>query len=314
MIRKGVLYATLQTAMNDQSESSSGPESGKDMSNVRCPTCGGNSQPLIFIYYPKGVGDVRQVHDTIESLQQVWKVGATKTCPPENHGTCINGSSPSIAPPKSYVAVGNLGDEDRFTIDNTSSARNTSLVEFGQQSICSKDVSFLDSSQKIDLHHHIEENGIGTNDSLYEDFFNDSAFDSVFTVSETMNGTSMSERVDTAFSFNDEHIAASYSINNNQIPLDQVAPDLTPSIPNPVAAIQATVSLPISNISNRFQCTHSSCGADFNRISDLRRHQRTHGAPAHPCTVNGCVRRGPNAFHRRDKLLDHLRKKHGIAV
>ncbi|KUJ15785.1 uncharacterized protein LY89DRAFT_544911, partial [Mollisia scopiformis] len=63
-----------------------------------------------------------------------------------------------------------------------------------------------------------------------------------------------------------------------------------------------------------FVCPHANCGIDFARIGDLHRHQRAHSDPTHPCNVNGCIRKGRRAFYRHDKLLDHMRKKHGMMV
>ncbi|KAF8865133.1 hypothetical protein BDZ45DRAFT_580895 [Acephala macrosclerotiorum] len=107
------------------------------------------------------------------------------------------------------------------------------------------------------------------------------------------------------------------SLSNNQTKSVTAVPDLTsftPLLLPTFIAPQATATLPINNTNNRFNCTHPNCSASFNRIGDLRRHDRVHGVPAHPCTVSGCSRKGGNAFYRRDKLLDHMRKKHGMTV
>jgi len=161
--------------------------------------------------------------------------------------------------------------------------------------------------------------GTHLSNSLFEDFLNDSELLSMFNDSGVINDTTMPEGMNSAFSSEDTPVLIPSSTNNDR--MHPMHPTMTPnlvssasSVPHAVAAAQAAASLPINTINNRFHCTHLNCGANFARAGDLRRHHRTHGAAAYPCTVNGCARRGQNAFHRRDKLLDHMRKKHGVTV
>jgi len=65
---------------------------------------------------------------------------------------------------------------------------------------------------------------------------------------------------------------------------------------------------------NLYTCNHLGCGKIFTRPSDLARHGQQHGVPQHPCLVQGCNRRGLRAFPRADKLRDHQRKKHRMAI
>jgi hypothetical protein len=65
---------------------------------------------------------------------------------------------------------------------------------------------------------------------------------------------------------------------------------------------------------NRLKCHHTGCSATFARGGDRRRHNKRHLPPQHPCPVDDCDRKGDRAFYRLDKLYDHQRKKHGMAV
>ncbi|KAE9373938.1 hypothetical protein N431DRAFT_337617 [Stipitochalara longipes BDJ] len=61
-------------------------------------------------------------------------------------------------------------------------------------------------------------------------------------------------------------------------------------------------------------CDNPGCSMTFNRLGDLVRHRQQHGNPQYPCLVHGCKRRGRKAFYRTDKLRDHQRKKHRMAI
>lgn len=61
-------------------------------------------------------------------------------------------------------------------------------------------------------------------------------------------------------------------------------------------------------------CDYSGCGEPFRRRGDFLRHKQKHDIPHLPCPVQGCIRRGSRAFYRIDKLRDHLRNKHRMAV
>lgn len=63
---------------------------------------------------------------------------------------------------------------------------------------------------------------------------------------------------------------------------------------------------------NRYQCPQ--CSTICVRDGDLNRHMKKHLPPQYHCLVNGCDRHGHKAFYRKDKLLDHQRKKHGMPV
>jgi hypothetical protein len=86
----------------------------------------------------------------------------------------------------------------------------------------------------------------------------------------------------------------------------------------------AKVPIPFSSITtapsganaqtNRFVCDHSGCTATFARAGDFARHSKKHGIPEYPCIVNNCDRKGDKAFYRPDKLRDHQRMKHKMAV
>lgn len=63
---------------------------------------------------------------------------------------------------------------------------------------------------------------------------------------------------------------------------------------------------------NRYQCPQ--CNTTCARDGDLSRHMKKHLPPQYDCLVNGCDRHGHKAFNRKDKLLDHQRKKHRMPV
>lgn len=69
---------------------------------------------------------------------------------------------------------------------------------------------------------------------------------------------------------------------------------------------------------DKYRCHEPLCsGATFNRLADLKRHHSTRHAEARPeywCPIDGCPRSlngGEEAFSRRDKMKDHLRRVHG---
>ncbi|PQE23633.1 hypothetical protein CJF31_00006301 [Rutstroemia sp. NJR-2017a BVV2] len=65
---------------------------------------------------------------------------------------------------------------------------------------------------------------------------------------------------------------------------------------------------------NAHTCNFTGCGKVFTRPGDLARHRKHHGVPQHPCLIDGCNRRLSKAFYRADKLRDHQRKKHRMAI
>lgn len=60
----------------------------------------------------------------------------------------------------------------------------------------------------------------------------------------------------------------------------------------------------------RYACTYLGCLATFTRSSDLRRHAQMHSPARLQCHFEKCDRR----FYRVDKLREHLRRKHEMAV
>ncbi|CZR60527.1 uncharacterized protein PAC_10423 [Phialocephala subalpina] len=160
------------------------------------------------------------------------------------------------------------------------------------------------------------DNDTRATNTLYETLFDDSEFTSMFNTDDFGHHNAMIETGDDSLC-SGNCLTSVAPILSDQMNNDMAVPDLTSStsftsFPLPaLIAPQASSTLPTSH---RFNCTHPNCNANFNRIGDLRRHDRVHGPPAHPCTIAGCTRRGGNAFYRRDKLLNHLRKKHGMAV
>lgn len=61
-------------------------------------------------------------------------------------------------------------------------------------------------------------------------------------------------------------------------------------------------------------CDYPGCGISITRQGDFLRHKQKHDVPGFPCLVHGCGRRGRRAFYRADKLRDHQRKKHRMAI
>lgn len=60
----------------------------------------------------------------------------------------------------------------------------------------------------------------------------------------------------------------------------------------------------------RHACTYLGCPATFTRCSDLRRHAQMHSPARLQCHFENCDKR----FYRVDKLREHLRRKHEMAV
>lgn len=85
-----------------------------------------------------------------------------------------------------------------------------------------------------------------------------------------------------------------------------------PTVPLPVAG---TV-VPRRSIvnTNAPTCDFAGCGKIFSRPDVLARHRQKHGIPQYPCLIHGCNRRRSKAFYRADKLRDHQRKRHGMAI
>ncbi|KAF4634496.1 hypothetical protein G7Y89_g3620 [Cudoniella acicularis] len=96
------------------------------------------------------------------------------------------------------------------------------------------------------------------------------------------------------------------------LPTNATSMFTAPAEPRPIAKRVASRRSHV-NI-NPHICEYPGCGKEFNRLGDLVRHRQQHGVPQYPCLVHGCNRRGSRAFYRPDKLRDHQRKKHRMAI
>ena len=75
----------------------------------------------------------------------------------------------------------------------------------------------------------------------------------------------------------------------------------------------SSASSPANN-GSRVDCPFQGCGKSFTRKGDLSRHAKKHDPEARTfhCYVQGCGFNGDRGFYRRDKLMDHERKAHGM--
>jgi hypothetical protein len=96
------------------------------------------------------------------------------------------------------------------------------------------------------------------------------------------------------------------------LPTNATSMFTAPAAPRPIA--RRVVSRHYNVNTNTHTCDYPGCGHIFGRMGDFVRHRKQHGVPQHPCLVHGCNRRGSRAFYRADKLRDHQRKKHRMAV
>ncbi|KAE8448928.1 hypothetical protein EG329_008724 [Mollisiaceae sp. DMI_Dod_QoI] len=78
--------------------------------------------------------------------------------------------------------------------------------------------------------------------------------------------------------------------------------------------LQATVPAPaVAQVATSFACTEASCPATFSRGTDRIRHETSvHGINGglHFCHVQGCPKSQGMGYKRRDKLTEHMWKKH----
>ncbi|KAF1361352.1 hypothetical protein EJ07DRAFT_111722 [Lizonia empirigonia] len=81
-----------------------------------------------------------------------------------------------------------------------------------------------------------------------------------------------------------------------------------PSIPTQTPILGNAVVLKATN--GRFFCSDLGCDASYALVGDCRRHPKKHNGPFFYCNQYGCNMK----FYRNDKLQDHLKKGHGIAV
>ncbi|KAL9118152.1 MAG: hypothetical protein Q9187_005307 [Circinaria calcarea] len=75
-----------------------------------------------------------------------------------------------------------------------------------------------------------------------------------------------------------------------------------------------TASIATKASNDRFACLHPGCVRSSSRSSDLQRHMRKHDTSTKlfNCNVKGCKYNGAKGFYRRDKLVSHQRKRHGM--
>ncbi|KAH7394375.1 hypothetical protein BKA66DRAFT_400147, partial [Pyrenochaeta sp. MPI-SDFR-AT-0127] len=69
----------------------------------------------------------------------------------------------------------------------------------------------------------------------------------------------------------------------------------------------------------KYKCYQPACsGLTFGRLAELKRHHATrHERPKFFCPVDGCERslkNGGRGFPRKDKMVDHLERKHADKV
>ena len=99
----------------------------------------------------------------------------------------------------------------------------------------------------------------------------------------------------------------------NSMAQDSTPPTGSNVLPDDFDIVPDTIDILMDG--NRFVCTHLRCNKTFSRIGDLRRHKNTqHRPPQYNCSMSTCNRKGANAFRRGDKLREHQRKVHGMAV
>ncbi|KAK2747916.1 hypothetical protein FQN57_001507 [Myotisia sp. PD_48] len=66
---------------------------------------------------------------------------------------------------------------------------------------------------------------------------------------------------------------------------------------------------------DRYVCVYPGCNSTFSRPADLNRHQVSVHFPCRiSCPEEGCARKGPLGFTRRDHLNEHLRQFHKAEV
>lgn len=76
--------------------------------------------------------------------------------------------------------------------------------------------------------------------------------------------------------------------------------------------VQATDSAPaVAQATTASTCTQAGCRATFSRDTDRIRHEASvHSGGRHFCHVQGCPKNHGAGYRRRDKLTEHLWKKH----
>ena len=72
----------------------------------------------------------------------------------------------------------------------------------------------------------------------------------------------------------------------------------------PLISVENVEVVPLRQRTGRYACP--KCGKETGRLPDMERHLRKHEAPEFLCPGSGCDK----AFSRKDKLMDHQRRKH----
>jgi hypothetical protein len=97
-------------------------------------------------------------------------------------------------------------------------------------------------------------------------------------------------------------------------------PQRTPSVRTPTLPESSPVmAWALRHEGNRkfVECGFPGCGSTFSRLPDLKRHYNgTHASEPilFWCREAGCDRSAGNRpFHRKDKMMEHMRTKHGLS-
>ncbi|MCJ1265340.1 hypothetical protein MMC22_005216 [Lobaria immixta] len=71
-------------------------------------------------------------------------------------------------------------------------------------------------------------------------------------------------------------------------------------------------SLPSTQPTKTFACSHEGCHSSFDHVGGLNRHSKKHqdGPREFVCLADGCKRKGNNGFTRLDKLKEHVANRH----
>jgi hypothetical protein len=99
---------------------------------------------------------------------------------------------------------------------------------------------------------------------------------------------------------------APFAINGNSHPVEDLFSAFDPAL----------LDKPFDG---RFLCKVLGCESTFTRLGDRNRHvESMHNKALHFCLVPGCeknLRRGGKGYTRKDKLQEHMQKKHaGLAM
>lgn len=281
-------------------------------------------RPLIIIYQPHKInGHICSKHTDPESvLSHLQQLGTNVPASAAEHDgpRSVNCAHSPESPP--LTSSNKLNDDDEVDLDISSTLCTPSVERRAQKP---NDIAHVHSftsistlPETVDLSQQLsEDNNDWASDTALGNLLEDPELFSMFS-NDNLGHENSITGTENDLLFSTSSSTAMSASSSNQMTNNTTAPalaSLTSLHPPTHVAPQATAALPTTNnTSNRFNCIHPGCNASFNRHGDLRRHDRVHGPPGYACSVNGCARRGMNAFYRRDKLLDHQRRKHGMAV